>query len=74
MQKDYYDRHRQTGRDINQDIDRDIKRQESLARYRRLINLKKSELSLDDELFIENFEAGMHLWWGVQKVGKKHLF
>jgi hypothetical protein len=68
MQKDYYDRHRETDRDINQEIDRDIQRQEALARYRCLKYLKKSELSLDDQMFLDNFEAAMRLCWGFQKV------
>ncbi len=68
MQKDYYDRHPETGRDINQEIDRDIQKQEALARYRRLKCFKKSELSVDDQIFLENFEAAMRLLWGFQKV------
>jgi len=68
MQKDYYDRHREIDRDINQEIDRDIQRQEALARYRRLKCFKKSELSLDDQMFLENFETAMRLCWGFQKV------
>ena len=68
MQKDYHQRHRETDRDINQEIDRDIQRQEALARYRRLKYLKKSELSLDDEIFLENFEAALWILWGFQKV------
>jgi hypothetical protein len=68
MQKDYYDKHREIDRDIYQEIDRDIQRQEALARYRRLKFLKKPELSLDDEIFIENFETAMGILWGFQKV------
>lgn len=68
MQKDYYSRHPETDRDKNQELDRDIKRQEALARYRHLRFLKKSELSLDDQIFLENFEAAMHFCWGLQKV------
>jgi hypothetical protein len=68
MQKNYYDRHPETDRDINLELDRDIKRQKSLARYRHLKYFKKSELTLDDQLFLENFETAMRLWWGLQKV------
>ncbi len=68
MQKDYYDRHPETDRDINQQRDRDIQRQEALVRYRRLKYLKKSELTIDEQLFLENFETAMRLWWGLQKV------
>jgi hypothetical protein len=50
------------------DIDRDIQRRRALARYRCLKYLKKIALSLDDQMFLENFEAAMHLMWGFQKV------
>jgi hypothetical protein len=66
--QDYYSRHPETDRDINQEIDRDIQKQQALARYRRLKCLKKFELSLDDQMFLENFEAAMHLMWGFQKL------
>jgi hypothetical protein len=36
----------------------------ALTLYRQLKNLNQSELGLDDELFVENFEAAMHFMWG----------
>lgn len=53
MPKEYDQRH--------QEIDREYQRQQSLTRYRRIRSLKKSELALDDERFLKNFEAAMHL-------------
>lgn len=66
MQKSYSDRHPEGDRDAYPKIDRDIERQLALVRYRSLKFLKKSELTLDDELFIDNFEAAMRLWWNVR--------
>jgi hypothetical protein len=66
MQKRYADRHPEPDREINQEIDRGIQRQQALARYRRLKFLEKSQLSLDDQIFIENFETAMRVWWNVK--------
>jgi hypothetical protein len=46
------------------EINRLSRRQEALTLYRQLKNLNQSELGLDDELFVENFEAAMHFMWG----------
>lgn len=46
------------------EINRLYKRQEALTLYRHLKHLNQSELGLDDELFLENFEAAMHFMWG----------
>jgi hypothetical protein len=66
MQKSYAHRHPEPDRAINQEIDRGIHTQLALARYRRLRGLKKSQLSLDDNIFIENFETAMLVWWNVK--------
>ncbi|HEY9299261.1 MAG TPA: hypothetical protein VIQ31_23455 [Phormidium sp.] len=66
MQKSYSDRHPESDRDAYPKIGSDIQRQLALARYRRVKFLKKSELTLDDELFMENFEVAVRLWWNVQ--------
>jgi hypothetical protein len=52
------------------EINRLSRRQEALTLYRQLKNLNQSELGLDDELFVENFEAAMHFMWGF---GRKTL-
>ncbi len=49
MPKEYDDRH--------PDIDRYSLRQEAIRRYIMLKRLEKSELNIDDEIFIENFET-----------------
>ena len=66
MQKNYADRHPEPDRALNQEIDRGVQTQKALARYRRLKFLEKSQLSLDDEMFIENFETALRLWWNVK--------
>lgn len=60
MQKNYYSRH--------PEIDRVYHRQKALIRYRRLksFKFKKFELSLEEELFLENFEAAMRYLWGFR--------
>ncbi len=66
MQKSYADRHPELDRAVNQEIDRGIQMQQALARYRRLKFLEKSQLSLDDKIFIENFKTAMRVWWNVR--------
>jgi hypothetical protein len=44
--------------------DREFFRQKALLRYRHIKSLKESERSLDDNLFLENFEAAMQSLWG----------
>lgn len=60
MQKSYYSRH--------PEIDRVAQRQKALLRYKRLksFKFKKFELSLEEELFLENFEAAMKYLWGFR--------
>lgn len=69
MQKDYDSRHLETDRDRFTELDSEIQRQQAIARYRRLKSQEKSELQLDDQLFIDNFESAMHLLWGVPISG-----
>lgn len=55
MPTDYDGRH--------QEVDVILKKEETFARYRRIKNFGKHELSLDDQIFLENFEVAMrHLW------------
>ena len=68
MLKNYSNRHPESDRDAFHEIDREIQRQKALAKYRQLKNLKKSELCLDDEIFLENFEAAMQIMWGFRRV------
>ncbi len=68
MQNNYSFRHPETDRDTFTDIDREIQKQQAIARYRSLKNFKNSELNLDDKLFMENFEAAMRYMWRVQRL------
>jgi hypothetical protein len=45
-------------------IDRGKARQQAFARYRHIKNLEESERSVEDNLFLENFEAAMPYMWG----------
>jgi hypothetical protein len=56
MPKDYDYRH--------PEIDRDCQKQKAIARYQCLISIKKSDLSFEEQLFLENFAAAMHYLWG----------
>ncbi|HAA31154.1 MAG TPA: hypothetical protein DCE56_29865 [Cyanobacteria bacterium UBA8553] len=53
---------------IHPNEDREHLRQKALTQYRLLKSLKKSELSLDDKIFIENFEVAMLHIWGVKNT------
>ena len=53
---------------IHPDEDRGDLRQKALTQYRLLKSLKQSELSLNDQLFIENFEVAMLHMWGVKNA------
>jgi hypothetical protein len=64
MQKKYSVRNPNQDGNGDLNIGRGIKIQLALARYRRLKSLSK--LPLDDELFVENFEAALLLWWKVR--------
>jgi hypothetical protein len=41
-------------------------RQLALERYRYLKSAQECNLTFDDKLFIENFEAAVSLWWKVK--------
>ncbi len=41
-------------------------RQLALERYRYLKRVPEENLTLDDKLFIENFEAAVRFWWRVK--------
>ncbi|MEH2286746.1 hypothetical protein [Nostoc sp.] len=55
MLKDYDNWHLET--------DKGYQQQKALERYRYLKTLKKSELTLDDEMLIENFKTALQLWF-----------
>jgi hypothetical protein len=52
----------------HQEIDRDTHRQRMLIRYSRLKMCKKSDLSIDEQIFIENFETAMRLMWNYEEI------
>lgn len=54
--------------EIHLDIDREYLRQKALAQYRLLKSLKRSDLSLNDQLFLENFEVAMLHMWSVKNT------
>lgn len=58
MAKDY------SPRPVERSID--LQKQKAIFRYKQLRKLKKSELSLDDELFLANFRAAVHYIWDWQ--------
>lgn len=66
MQKNYSLRNPDSDGNVDLNIGRDIEIQLALARYRRLKLLRLSGLTLDDELFVDNFEAAILLWWKVR--------
>lgn len=53
---------------IHPDEDREYLRQRAVTQYRLLKSLKQSDLSLDDQIFLENFEVAMLQMWGVKNV------
>ena len=60
MPKDYAPRH--------QEIDREYQRQQTLTQDRCLRSLKKSELALGDERFIEKLETAIPLQWSLSST------
>jgi hypothetical protein len=57
----------------HQEIGRDTQRQKMLIRYSRLKMCKKSDLSIDEQIFIENFETAMRLMWRYEKMDISNL-
>lgn len=53
---------------IHPDEDREYLKQRALTQYRLLKSLKQSDLSLDDQIFLENFEVAMLHMWGVKNA------
>lgn len=41
-------------------------RQLALERYRCLKRVPEKSLTLDDKLFMQNFETAMYFWWNVK--------
>jgi hypothetical protein len=65
MLDEYSYNHRNTDRDRFPEIDREVNNQGLLVRYRRLKRLKESELTLEDQLFLENFHTAMRIFWRI---------
>ena len=57
----------------HQEIDRDTQRQKMLIRYSRLKMCKKSDLSIDEQIFVENFETAMRLMWSYEEIDISNL-
>jgi hypothetical protein len=57
----------------HQEIDRDTHRQKMLIKYSRLKVCKKSDLSIDEQIFIENFETAMRLIWRYEEIDISNL-
>jgi hypothetical protein len=57
----------------HQEIGRDTQRQKMLIRYSRLKMCKKSDLSIDEQIFIENFETAMRLMWRYEEMDISNL-
>jgi hypothetical protein len=57
----------------HQEIDRDTQRQKMLIRYSRLKMFKKSDLSIDEQIFLENFETAMRLMWRYEETDISNL-
>jgi len=73
MTNSYSDRHPELDIDASSEVgikffenDKIVKRQLALLRFRRLKLLKKEKLTLDDKLFIDNFEVATRLWWKLK--------
>jgi hypothetical protein len=66
MTNSYSDRHPEIDVDTFPETDRIVKRQLALVEFRRLKLLKRSELTFDEKLFMDNFEAAMLLWWRLK--------
>ena len=66
MQKSYSLRNHNVDGNVDLNIGRGIEIQLAIVRYRRLKSKRLSDLTLDDKLFIENFETAMLLWWKVR--------
>ena len=47
--------------------------QKALTLYRQLKTLKKSELTLEEELLIENFDTALRLWHSPPLSGCRYL-
>lgn len=63
MSDEYSYKHYNTNRDKFIEIDIGVHEQELLMRYRYLKRLKESDLSLEDQLFLENFKTAMRIFW-----------
>jgi hypothetical protein len=57
----------------HQEIGRDTQRQKMLIKYSRLKMCKKSDLSIDEQIFVENFETAMRLMWRYDEMDISNL-
>lgn len=55
------------------DPGRDHLKQQAIARYKFLKSIKKTELSLEDKLFLENFQCAMSFLWNFPEHNKEHI-
>lgn len=60
-----FDKSPKTGEDTNAFQASAEERQLALERYRCLKSVEKCDLTFDDKLFVENFEAARHFLWKV---------
>jgi hypothetical protein len=57
----------------HQDLDRYIQKREMLTRYIHLKFSKKYNLSIDEQLFLQNFETAMQLMWVYKELDISNL-
>lgn len=66
MTNSYSDKHPEKGVDTYAFREKAGERQLALERYRCLKKVQEVDLSLEDKLFIANFETAIRLWWNVK--------
>lgn len=52
------------------DLDRYRFQQQAIVRYKCLKNLKEAELSLEDQMFLQNFQCAMSYLWSVSEYSR----
>lgn len=57
----------------HQNIDRYAQKREMLSRYIHLKFSKKFNLSIDEQLFLQNFETAMQLIWVYKELDVSNL-
>jgi hypothetical protein len=66
MLNSYLDKHPEKGVTTHPFQEKAAERQLALKRYQYLKKVSEEDLTLYDQLFIENFEVAMHFWWHVK--------